>query len=30
MDLKDIILLLVGVGLGYYAVAHYSKSGRLA
>lgn len=30
MDMKDIVLLLVGAALGYYAVAHYSKSGRMA
>jgi hypothetical protein len=30
MDMKDVILLVVGAALGYYVVAHYSKTGRAA
>jgi hypothetical protein len=30
MDMQDAILLLVGIGLGYYVYAHYAKSGRMA
>lgn len=30
MDIKDIILLLVGAALGYYAVAHFAKTGQAA
>lgn len=28
MDMQDVILLLVGIGLGYYVYSHYAKTGR--
>ena len=30
MDMKDIVVFVLGAALGYYAVAHYAKSGRVA
>lgn len=30
MDMKDGILLLAGVLIGYYVVAHYRKTGKAA
>jgi hypothetical protein len=30
MDMKDGILFLAGLALGYYVVAHYMKTGKAA
>lgn len=28
MDMKDVVVFLLGAALGYYAVSHYAKTGQ--